>query len=415
MKFSSLSRRILPVVGFGVLISCGGGGGGGTPATPTVPISPFCSIVESESFINPPLHESNSTERLDATTANHFNRIHDTTGPRNNPFIFNNTDLYAVDEVWLHRASAAVVRASVHPANRVNTTDGLASAWSILAQDASGKWSPVFAKGSSNGGNDIDDPHAAALMVPQLMTVGSATTQVFACAGGRTEDNTGRTTWLLEVTPPATAGSLAGTAMSIQDVIYGDDHFLPNAPGPLRGPANPPTPNVHGPGDAAHNGSVQCAMTQVGDNVATRELHMIALYNGVLYHSMASNFSTPTSDPNGTFKRFASISPWASVTQALGGTFGDVVSASIVASRQNAVSVFFVAKAGAQFTQYKTFHAVRFSANGGSWRPVDDVLALREGARHPRLHGIQRGRGRVSRLSGDARGHRRRDRVRAVG
>ena len=23
-------------------------------------------------------------------------------------------------------------------------------------------------------------------------------------------------------------------------------------------------PNVHGPGDAAHNGTVQCAMTQVG-------------------------------------------------------------------------------------------------------------------------------------------------------
>ena len=93
----------------------------------------LCSIVESESFINPPLHESNSTKRLDATTANHFNRIHDTSGPRNNPFIFNNTDLYAVDEVWLHRASAAVVRASVHPANRVNTTDGLASAglWAL--------------------------------------------------------------------------------------------------------------------------------------------------------------------------------------------------------------------------------------------------------------------------------------------
>src|SRR4029077_2846626 len=105
--------------------------------------------------------------------------------------------------------------------------DGLASAWSIRSQDASGKWSPVFAKGSANGGNDIEDPHTAALMVPQLMTVGSATTQVFACAGGRTQDNTGRTTWLLEVTPPATATSAGGDAMAIQDVIYGDDHFLP--------------------------------------------------------------------------------------------------------------------------------------------------------------------------------------------
>jgi hypothetical protein len=118
----------------------------------------------------------------------------------------------------------------------------------------------------------------------------------------------------------------------------------------------------------------------VGDDVTTRELHMIAVYNGVLYHSMASNFSTPTSDPGSTFRRFASVSPWASVTQALGGTFGDVVSAAIVASRQNAVSVFFVARFGPQWSQFKNFHAVRFSSGGGSWRPVDDVLALREGA-----------------------------------
>ncbi len=384
MNFSSLSRQIVPVVGFGLLVSCGGGGGGGgTPTPKTVPISPFCSILESESFINPPLHEGNSTERVDATTDSHFNRLHDVSGPRGNPFISNNSDLYAVDEVWLHRASAAVVRAEVHPANRTNTTDGLASAWSIRFQDAAGAWSAPLSTSSANGGNDVDDPQTAARMVPQLMTVGSATTEVFACAGGRTEDNTGRTTWLLEVTPPATATSATNpgvTVMSIQDVLYGDDHFLPNAPGPLRGPANPPTPNVHGPGDAAHNGSVQCAMTQVGDDVTTRELHMIALYNGVLYHSMASNFSTPTSDPGGTFKRFASISPWASVTQALGGTFGDVVSAAIVASRPNAISVFFVAKAGTQFTQYKNYHAVRLSSGGGSWRPVDDVLALREGA-----------------------------------
>jgi hypothetical protein len=384
MNVSGLSRRIAPIVGFGVLVSCGGGGGGGgTPATPAVPIMPFCSIVESESFINPPLHEANSAERLDATTDNNFNRMHGVSGPRGNPFIANNTDLYAVDEVWLHRASAAVVRAEVHPANRFNTTDGLASAWSLRFQDAAGAWSGPLFTASANSGNVADDPQTAARMVPQLMTVGSATTQVFACAGGRTEDNTGRTTWLLEVKPPATAASSsAGSVTMIEDMLYGDDHFLPNAPGPLRGPANPPVPNVHGPGDAARNGSVQCAMTQVGDNVATRELHMIALYNGVLYHSMASGFVTATSGtgPGFTFLRFASISPWASVTQALGGTFGDVVSAAIVASRQDAVSVFFVAKAGAQFTQYRTYHAVRFSGGGGSWRPADDVLALRDGA-----------------------------------
>ena len=348
------------------------------PRHPRCRSPPFCSIVESQSFINPPLHESNSTERLDATTANHFNRIHDTSGPRNNPFIFNNTDLYAVDEVWLHRASAAVVRASVHPANRVNTTDGLASAWSFRFR----RFRQVVGRprqGQRERRERRGRWQAAARMVPQLMTVGSATTEVFACAGGRTEDNTGRTTWLLEVTPPATATSATNpgvTVMSIQDVISGTITLCEH-PEPLHGPTlrrrtctGPAMPRTT---------ALQCAMTQVGDNVATRELHMIALYNGVLYHSMASNFSTPTSDPNGNFKRFASISPWASVTQALGGTFSNVVSA-IVASRQSADQRVLRREGRGADTAHKNYHAVRFSANGGSWRPVDDVLALREGA-----------------------------------
>jgi hypothetical protein len=347
-----------------------------------MPVSPFCSILESENFINPSLHEANATQRTDAATSNHFNGLHNLSGPHGNPFIFNNVDIYAVEEAWLKRSSLAVVRAIVHTANRKGTTDGLASAWSLRSQDATGAWSPVFATGTANGGNDVDDAQTAARMVPQLMTVGSANPQMFACVGGRTDDNTGRTTFLREITPPASATSGGGSAMFIQDVLYGDDHFLANAPGPLRGPANPPTPNVHGPGDRAHNGAVMCAMTQMDDDVTTRELHMIAIDGGVLYHSMASNFSTATSGtgPGSTFTRFATQSPWASVTQALGGTFGDVVSGAIVASRPNAISVFFVARAGSQLTQYKNYHAVRFSAGGGSWRPVDDVLALRDGA-----------------------------------
>jgi hypothetical protein len=38
--------------------------------------------------------------------------------------------------------------------------------------------------------------------------------------------------------------------------------------------------------------------------------------------------------------------------------------------------VFFVAESGGR---YRLFHAVRFSAGGGSWRPADDVLALNGG------------------------------------
>lgn len=377
MTLLSLASRVAPgVCGLGMLAYCPPTP---TPATPTVPVSAFCSILESESFTGPQLLEANSGERIDATTDNHFNRFHGIGGPLSNPFIFNNSDIIAVDEVWMHRSPLAVVRGVVRTANHAGTTDKTANAWIIQSQDAAGAWSAPLATGSPIGPGEVDDPQIAALSAPHLMTVGSATAQVFACTGGRTDDKTGRTTWLQEVTPPPTATSPGGTVMPIQDLLYGDDHFLPNAPGPLRGPAHPPTPNVHGPGDQAHTGMVQCAMTQVGDNIATRELHMIVLANGVLYHSMYSNFNTATNESGSTFKRFCNVSPWASVTQALGGTFGDVVSASIVASRQNAISIFFVAKAGAQFTQFKTYHAVRFSANGGSWRPVDDVLALRDG------------------------------------
>jgi len=378
MTVRSFAQRIAPgVCGFGMLAYCPPTP---TPAVPTVPVSAFCSILEAESFTGPRLVEVNSGERIDATTNNHFNRFHDISGPRTNPFIFNNSDLIAVDEVWMHRSPVAVVRAAVHTANHTGTTDGTGHAWTIQSQDAAGAWSAPFAQGSPIGPNEVDDPKTAGASVPQLLTVGSATAQVFACTSGRTDDNTGRTTWLQEVTPPSTATSAGGMVMPIQDVLYGDDHFLPNAPGPLRGPSRPPTPNVHGPGDLTHTGAVKCAMTQVGDNVSTRELHLIVVANGVLYHSMYSNFNIATNESGSTSMRFCNVSPWASVTQALGGTFGDVVSASIVASRQNAISIFFVAKAGAQFTQYKTYHAVRFSANGGSWRPVDDVLALRDGA-----------------------------------
>jgi hypothetical protein len=71
MNFSSLSRQVVPVAGFGLLVSCGAGSS--TSTTPTVPISPFCSILEAENCINAPLHEANSSERIDATTNNHFN------------------------------------------------------------------------------------------------------------------------------------------------------------------------------------------------------------------------------------------------------------------------------------------------------------------------------------------------------
>lgn len=112
-------------------------------------------------------------------------------------------------------------------------------------------------------------------------------------------------------------------------------------------------------------------MSQVDDNIATRELHMLAIRGGVLYHSMASNFG-PVTDGNGRqFNRFRDVSGWGDVGQVLGGGFGNITSAAIVA-QPSAINVFFIAESGGL---YRLWHAVRFSAGGGSWRPSVDVLS----------------------------------------
>jgi hypothetical protein len=112
-------------------------------------------------------------------------------------------------------------------------------------------------------------------------------------------------------------------------------------------------------------------MTQVDDDLATRELHMLAIRNGALYHSMASNFG-PVTDGNGqVFNRFRTVSGWGDVGQVLGGGFGNISSAAIVA-RPSAIHVFFIAESGGR---YRLWHAVRFSAGGGSWRRPVDVLS----------------------------------------
>jgi hypothetical protein len=141
----------------------------------------------------------------------------------------------------------------------------------------------------------------------------------------------------------------------------------------------PPVPTIlNRPGHPVTQGSVRCAMTQDGDNVATRELHMLTISNGALYHSMASSFGPAVTDggTGSTINRFRTVSPWAEVGPVLGGGFGPIVDATIFASRPTAVSMFFTAGSGNAF---KVWHAVRFSANGGSWRPADDVLALNGG------------------------------------
>src|SRR5262249_42883843 len=153
----------------------------------------------------------------------------------------------------------------------------------------------------------------------------------------RAENDGSRTTWLIESIAPRPAQGVTGRVVPIQDVLNGDRYFVPNKPlvsspiGPSFGPPTAPTPTISGPGDQSGNGSVLCAMTQIDDNVATRELHMLAIRNGALYHSMASNFG-PATDGNGrVFSRFGTTSGWGDVGQVLGGGFGNITSAAIVA------------------------------------------------------------------------------------
>ena len=146
-------------------------------------------------------------------------------------------DVFGISEVWLRNASPVVIRADVHPAIRPRFGDFDGSAWSIHAQDASGSWSAPFATFSANAGDESDDPAAASPTVPQLMEVGDANRQVFACAGERSQDDKVRTTWLLEVKPPTP--STSGSVTFIQDLLNGDDRFFSD---PRRDPSRRRTP-----------------------------------------------------------------------------------------------------------------------------------------------------------------------------
>jgi hypothetical protein len=352
----------------------------------TVAVAPMCTILAVNFEVNPKVDNVTVSERTDPSVPHGFTGFRALSGPQGNPAIGFTPDVYGISEAWEQTPSGPVViRAEAHPARRPASMDFEGSAWSLRSQDTTVTppattvgWSPVFTTGSANGGNDMDSPAAGGLTVPQLMKVGLATQQIFACAGGRSDDNAVRTTLLYEVKPPTGSPPTGGSKVFIQDLLNGDDRFVPNAPGPLIGPANPPTPTItNRPGNPVRDGSVQCAMTQFEDDVTTRELHMLTISNGVLYHSLASNFSTATTDggTGSTFSRFNTVSPWGDVAQALGSNFGTIVAAVITPSRApTQISVFFVAQSGGR---YRLFHTVRFPS--GSWRPADDVLAQNGG------------------------------------
>lgn len=349
------------------------------PVTRTIPVAPICALLATDSMVSPVSNTPVISERTDTATGHGFVRLHSTTGQRGNTTPpGSRNDVFAFSEGWLHHPVMPVVfRAQVHPAPRpAPFNDFQASAWTISTQDATGRWSgPLFVGTANRGFREVDDRAAAIRTAPQLMPVGVASPQMFACAGARSDDDTVRTTSLFELRVPVPASNIRA-ATFIQDLLNGDDRFLPNAPGPLIGPSAPPMPRVSGPaGNHAQNGSVKCAMTQFEDDVATRELHMLTIDNGVLYHSMANDFGMATTESGSTFNRFRAVSPWGDVQQALGSSLGPVVAVTAVA-RPRMISVFFVTQG--TDSRFRLFHTVRQS-QGGTWRPVDDVLALTGG------------------------------------
>jgi hypothetical protein len=350
------------------------------PGTPKpVAVAPMCTIQADFFTSNPKVDGVLVSERTDTSRDHGFTRFRGIAGPRGNPAIGFTPDVYGYSEAWLrnpfapevHRAqvSPALARGAATPTSP-SPDDFKGSAWSVQAQDARGTWSPVFGTSRKRTEDRTADLAAAGREVPQLMPVGLATLQMFGCGGDLTQDERERTTWLVESIAPNAARGVTGSVMFIQDMLNGDDRFVPPDPrtNPLSGtPANPlppPSPPVSGPGNPIRQGAVKCAMRQFEDNLATRELHMLAIHNGVLYHAMASNWG-PVTSGSGSFSRFRTVSPWGDVGQVLGGGFGTIVSAAIV-SHPNAVSVLFVAESGGR---HRLWRAVRFSAGGGSWRP----------------------------------------------
>jgi hypothetical protein len=354
--------------------------------TPTVAVVPMCTIL-CEVMDGGPHGRVVVSDRDDPLAVNDFTPFRPMNPPLGDPslpFAFGGEpfpDTLGISEAWLpfpgapevHRAQATLARNSgpVEP----NFTG---SAWNISVQASNGTWSLPFARGTANSGMEPDTFDAARVTVPQLMPVGVANLRMFACAGLRTEDGADRSTWLIEATAPNVARGTNGSSTPIQDLLHGDDRFVPNKPIPAQplspagfGPATPPIPGVVGIGE---RGPVRCALRQLGDDVATRQLHMLTIENGTLYHSLASDFGPTTRGDGSVFNRFRAISAWGDVGLVLGGGFGIISSAAIVAqpswSSDSRISVFFVAESSGR---YRLFHTMRSSS--GSWRqPPVEVL-----------------------------------------
>lgn len=245
----------------------------GTNTSPrTIPITPMCTILCAvRADISAENGQVFVSERTDPNANSNFAAFRPMSPPLGNPAIrfalaaTGVLDTYGISEAWLRVPVAPEVhRAQATPVQNSTSTGSVGSTWNITVQNASGSWSSVNASGSwlpvGTGTAyprvfGLDTPEQGALTVPQLMPVGVAYPQMFACAGGSTENGGSRTTWLIESIAPRPAQGRSGDIIFIQDILNGDRYFVPNRPIPSAplappsfGPPTPPTPRMSGPG-----------------------------------------------------------------------------------------------------------------------------------------------------------------------
>jgi hypothetical protein len=342
-----------------------------TSSQPRIPLAPTCAVNWTSFFDNPEMNSPNRSWRIDATANSGFDRSR---SPRVGlgDGLVGIQEVVAFDEVWFrHPFEPQMILAQVVPITRASAIVPNRYNWSISATDARGVRSAIIGTGGMTPQGQTETRESAAEMLPRFMPVGVFTPQMFACVRDFSDDQRVLTTRLVEIIPPAQ--SSPASIMDIQDLLSGDTRFVPSAPGPLRGPALPPVPTLSGTGAPVTSGVVKCAMLQRDDDVTTRTLHMLVVHNGMLLHSLASNFSNPQSNggTGSTLTRFNAISPWGNVGDALGGGFGTITSASVVPAGPGGISVYFMAEKNGR---YRLYHATRLQ--NGTWSAVEDVLAL---------------------------------------
>ena len=151
---------------------------------------------------------------------------------------------YSIREAWTPWLGSNVFRGFVTPEQRRDNSPNFdGSGWTFVVQDKTGAWNAVtMGTGTPDAGSDYDPPDWARDTTPSFLPVGEANAEMFACVTGRTLDDTGRTTWLVKLTPPN--GGTSPTLSEVQDLLFADNHWAQiSAPGaPLTPRPGPPHP-----------------------------------------------------------------------------------------------------------------------------------------------------------------------------